>query len=196
MGFISESIRGLIQVYKVCGIQDVRAWDLLYDISCLDPVMTHRLSQFQLMWPHRRCRSSSVREWWAAFRSYMGQMFDETHDQMTNWWWGDAFAFGDQVDCYNPLSTRSRKDQRTREHFSWYGRDDRRANIEPPSCGDCRLDNFLIIRPLNCDEIIDKDDDDETLADPGALSGGRSHRGDGNDNDDGEGEEDTQGGEK
>jgi len=83
-GFISEHIRGLIPIYTVCGIKDERAWDLLHDIIFLDPVTTRHFSQFQLMWPHRRSRSSPFREWWAAFCSYMGQMFDKTHDQMNS----------------------------------------------------------------------------------------------------------------
>jgi len=44
--------------------------------------------------------------------------------------------------------------------------------------------------------MIDEDDDYEHCADPGALSGGKSHPGDTYDHDDGKGEEDTQGGEK
>jgi hypothetical protein len=44
--------------------------------------------------------------------------------------------------------------------------------------------------------MIDKDDDDENWADPGVPSVGRSPAGRGNDNDKGEGQEDTQGGEK
>ena len=43
---------------------------------------------------------------------------------------------------------------------------------------------------------MDKEDDGQNWADPGALCGGRSRPGDDNDNDNGEGEEDTQGGEK
>jgi hypothetical protein len=55
---------------------------------------------------------------------------------------------------------------------------------------------LLAVRRLNWNEIIDKDDDDENWADPRGPSGGRSRPGDGNDNDDREGEEDTQGAEK
>jgi hypothetical protein len=98
-GFISEHIRGLLRIYNVCSIKDERAWDLFYDIIFLDPVTTCHFSQFQLIWPHRRCRSSPFREWWAAFRSYMGQMFDTTHDQMNNWRWDNPHAFGVQVDA-------------------------------------------------------------------------------------------------
>jgi len=52
------------------------------------------------------------------------------------------------------------------------------------------------VRPLNWDEIIDEDDNDNNWADPGAPSGGWSRPSDCNDNDDSNGEEDTQGGEK
>jgi len=195
-GFISENICGLIQIYNVCGIKDERAWDLFYDIIFLGPVTTRHFSQFQLMWPQCRSRSSPFREWWAAFRSYMGQMFDKTRDQMDNWRWDYPCAFGDQVDHPNPQTTSSGKVKRTGECFSWYGSDDLRAMIEPPSCRQYMPGNFLAVGQLNWDEIIDEDDDDENWADPGAPSGGQSRPGDDNDNDNGEGEEDTQGGEK
>jgi hypothetical protein len=117
-GFISEHIRGLIRLYNVWGVKDERAWDLIYDIIFLDPVTTSHFSQFQLMWLHRRSRSSPLREWWAAFRSYMGQMFDKTRDQMTNWRWDNPHAFGDQVDRSNPETTRWGKVNRTGERFS------------------------------------------------------------------------------
>jgi hypothetical protein len=123
-------------------------------------------------------------------------MFDKTRDQMKNWRWDNPRAFGDQVDHSNPQTTSSGKVIRTCERFSWYGRDDLRAKIEPPSCRQYKPGDFLAVRPLNWDEIIDEDDDDDNWADPGAPSGGRSRPGDGNDNDNGESEEDTQGGEK
>jgi hypothetical protein len=126
----------------------------------------------------------------------MGQMFDKTLDQMNSWRWDNPHTFGDQVDRSNPQTTSSGKIKRTGERFSWYGSDDLRAKIEPPSCQQYKPGDFLAVRPLNWDEIIDEDDDDENWADPGVPSGGRSRPGDGNDNDDGEGEEDTQGGEK
>jgi len=85
-GFISEHICGLIWIDNVCGVQDDRACGVFYDIICPDPVTTRHFSQFQLLWPHRRSRSSSFREWWAAFRSYLGYMFKKTHDQVDNWW--------------------------------------------------------------------------------------------------------------
>jgi len=67
--------------------------------------------------------------------------------------------------------------------------------IEPPTCRQYEPGDFLAVRPLNWDEMIDEDDDDENWADSGAPSGARSCPGDDNDNDDDEGEEDTQGGE-
>jgi len=104
-GFISEQIRELIWIYNVCGVKDQRAWDLFYDIIFLDPVMTRQLSQFQLMWPHRRSRSSPFPEWWAALLSYMGQMFDNTCGQMNNWRWNNPCTFGDRVKCCNVQTT-------------------------------------------------------------------------------------------
>jgi hypothetical protein len=195
-GFILDHIRGCIRIFNVCGVKDERAWDLFYDIIFHDPVMTRHFSQFQLMWPHRRSRSSPFWEWWAAFRPYMGQMFDKTWDRMNNWRWGNPHAFRDQVDRSSPQTTSSGKVKRTGECFSWYGSDDLRAKIEPPSCRQYKPGDFLAVRPLNWDAIIDENDDDDNWADPGAPSGGRSRRGNGNDNDNGEGEEDLQGGEK
>ena len=101
-GFISEHIRRLIRIYNVCGVKGERAWDLLYDKIFLDLITTRHLSQFKPMWPHRRSRSSPFREWWAAFHSYMGQMFDPSDDQINNWRWDNPRAFGDQVDRSNP----------------------------------------------------------------------------------------------
>jgi hypothetical protein len=84
-GFISEHIRGLIWINNVCCVKHERAWDLFNDIIFLDPVMTRHILKFQLLWLHSRSRSSPFREWWAAFRSYMGQMFDKTGHQMNIW---------------------------------------------------------------------------------------------------------------
>jgi hypothetical protein len=123
-------------------------------------------------------------------------MFDKTRDQMNNWRWDNPRVFGDQVDRSNPQTTSSGKVKRTGKDFSWYGSDDLRAKIEPPSCRQYKPGDFLAVKRLNWDEIIDEDDDDENWADPGGLSSGRSHPGDGNDNDDSQGEENTQGGEK
>jgi len=126
----------------------------------------------------------------------MGQMFDKTHDQMTNWRWDNLRAVGDQVDCSNLETTSLGKVKRTVERSSWYACDDPRAKIEQPSCCQYEPGDFLGITPLNWDEIIDEDDADVNCADSGAPSGGRRRPGNGNDNDDGKGEEDTQGGEK
>jgi len=195
-GYISEHIHALIRIYNVCGVKNERACDLFYDIIFLDPVTTCHFSQFRLMWPHHRRRSSPYQEWWAAFRAYMGQMFDKTRNQMNNWRWDNPGACRDEVDCSNPQTTSSRKVKCTGECLSSYGSDDLRAKIEPPSCRQYKPGDFLAVRPLNWDEIIDVDDDDENWVDPGAPSSGRSRPGDGNDNDDSEGEKDTQGGEK
>ena len=126
----------------------------------------------------------------------MGQMFDKTCDQMNNWRWDNPRGFGDQVDRSNPQTTSLGMVKRTGECFPWYGSDDLRAKIQPPRCRQSKPGDFRAIRPLDWDDIIDEDDDDENWADPGAPSGGRSRPRNGNDNDNGEGEEDTQGGEK
>jgi len=194
--FISEHNRGLIWIDNVSRVKVERAWDLFYDIIFLDPVTTHDISKFQLILPHRRSRSSPFGEWWSAFRSYMEQMYDKTCNPMNDWRWDNPRTFGNQVDHSNLQTTSSGKVKRTGERFSWYGSDDLRAKIEPPSCRQYKPDNFLDVRPLNWDEIIDVDDDYENWADPGAPSGGRSHPCNGNCNDDSEGDEDMQGGEK
>ena len=105
-------------------------------------------------------------------------------------------AFGDQVDRSNPHTTSSAKVKCTTEHFSWYGSDDLRAKMELPSCWQYKPHNFLAVRPLNWDEIIDEDNDDDNWADPRAPSCGWSRPGDENDNYNAEGGEDTRSGEK
>jgi hypothetical protein len=92
---------------------------------------------------------------------YVGQMFHKTCDQMNNWRWDNPHAFGDQVDHSNPLTTRSGKVKRTGERFPSYGSDDLRAKIELPSCRQSKPGDFLDVRPLNWDEIINEDDDDD-----------------------------------
>jgi hypothetical protein len=96
----------------------------------------------------------------------MGQMFDTTHDQMNNSRWDNPSAFRNQVDRTNRYTTWVAKVKRTDEGFSLYGSDDPRANIEPPSCRQYKPGDFLAVRLLDWDEIIDEDDDDENLADP------------------------------
>jgi len=126
----------------------------------------------------------------------MGQMLDKTRDQMNNWMWHNPRGCGDQVNRSNPQTTGLGKIKCAVEHSSWYGRDDLRAKIEPQSCRQYKPGDLLAVKPLNSDEIINEDDDDENWVDPGAPSGGWSHPGHDNDDDHGEGEEDMQGGEK
>jgi len=169
--FMSEPIRGPLWIYNYPGFKEERAWDLFYDIIFLDSVTTHHFSPFQWIWLQCRSRSSPFREWWAAFPSYMGQMFDKTHHQMNNWRWDNPRAFADQVNCCNPRTSSSGKVKSTGESFSWYSCDDIRAMIEPPRCRQCEPGNFLPVRPPNWDEIIEKDDDDENWPHPGAPNG-------------------------
>jgi len=82
--FMLEYICRPIPIYNVCGVKDERAWDLIYDIICLDPLTTCYFSLLQMIWPRHKSWSSPFREWWASFRSDMGQMFDTTSDQMNN----------------------------------------------------------------------------------------------------------------
>jgi hypothetical protein len=197
MGFILQHIHGLIWIYNFCSIRDEKAWDLFYDLIFLDPVKTRHFSQFQLMWPHRRRKSSPFWELWAGFRSYIGPMFDKTRGQMSSWRWDNPRDFGDQVDRSNPQTIRLGKVERSGERFSWYRSEDLRAKIELPSCWLYKPGYFMAMRPLNWDEIIDQDDNDENWADPAVPSHRKSCPCNGNDNDNSEGEEeDTQGGEK
>jgi len=105
MRFVWEYIRVFIQRNNFFGIKDERAWDLFHDIIFLHAVTTRHFSQLQIMWRHRRSRMSPFREWWAGFRSYMGQMFDKTSNQMNHWSWDNPHAFGDQVDHSKPLTS-------------------------------------------------------------------------------------------
>ena len=114
---------------------------------------------------------------------------------MNNWRWDNHRTFGDQVDRSNLQTTSSSMVKCTSERFSQYGSDYLRAKIEPPCGRQYEPGDFQAVRPLNWDEIIDEDEDDENWADPGAPSGGRCRSRDGNDNDNGECEEDTQDGE-
>jgi len=125
----------------------------------------------------------------------MGQMFNITRDQMNNWRWDNPRTLGVQVDQSNLQTTRSGKVKRTCKHSSLYGSEDLRAKVEPPSCQQYKPGDFLAVRPLNWDYIIDDDGDDKNWVDPAARSSGRSCPSDRNDNDDRDGEEDTQGGE-
>jgi hypothetical protein len=120
-------------------------------------------------------------------------MFDKTRNQINNGRWDNPHAFEDQVASSNLQPIRSENPIATGEHFSLYGSDHLRANIEPPSWQQFYPGDFLGVGPLNWDEIIDDDDDEVSWPDAGTPSGGRSSPGDDNDNDNKEGEEDTQG---
>jgi hypothetical protein len=123
-------------------------------------------------------------------------MFNKLRSQMINWRWDSTGAFRDHVHRSSPETTSSEKVKRTAECFSRYGSDDLRGKIQLPSCRQYKPDDFLAIRPPIGDEIVDKDDDDENGEGPRAPSSGRSRPGDVNENDNGEGQEYTQGGEK
>jgi len=112
---------------------------------------------------------------------------------MNNWRWGNPRSFRDQVGRYNPQLTSLGKVKPTGDPFSLYGSYNLRAKIEAPSCPQYKAGNFLGVTQLNRDEIIDEDDDDGNWLDVRALSGGKSRPSDGNDNDDGDSKEDTQG---
>jgi len=165
--FISKHICGLIWIYNVFAVKDERAWDLLYDIIVLDPVMTLHFSQFLLIWLLCKSRCLPYRKCWAAFRSYIAQMFDKTSDQMNNWKWDNPSAFRDQVDLSNPQTPSLGQVKHKSEGFSWYGHDHLRVKIEMPRCRQYKPGDVLAVEPLNWDEIIEKDGDDENWADPG-----------------------------
>lgn len=114
-------------------------------------------------------------------------MFDKTHNQINSCGWDKSCALGDEVDHTILGTTRPWKDYWTGEHFSGYCRDKLRVRSELPCCGQYKPGNLLVIGPLNQIEIIDDDDNHESLAVPGAPSGGGSRPGDGNDNDNNEG---------
>jgi len=166
--FILLHICRLIRIYNVRGVKDERAWGLFYAIIFLNPVTTRHFSQFRLMWPHCRSRSSPLQEWWAALRSYMAQMFDNTRVKMNNWRWDNPHAFGHRVDSSNLRTACSGKGTRTHQPLSWYSSHDLRAKIDPPSCRQYNPGESLAVSPLNWDEIIDQDDGDENWVDPGA----------------------------
>jgi len=52
-------------------------------------------------------------------------------------------------------------DKRTGQPYSWYASVYPRAKIEPLSCRQSKPGSFLAVGPLNWDDIIDVDDDDE-----------------------------------
>jgi len=101
-GMISEHIRGLIRIYNITSIKDERAWDLFCDLIILDPVMTCRFSQFQLIWPDHMSTSLAFWEWGVDFRSYMTQMFDKTNHQMNYLRRHNPCAFREHVGWSTP----------------------------------------------------------------------------------------------
>jgi len=118
-GMISEHIRGLIRIYIIRSLKDVRAWDLFCDLIILDPVMTCRFSQFQLIWPDDMSTSLAVWEWWVDFRSYMTQMFDKMNHQMNNLRWHNPHAFRERLDCSTPKTPSWGMVERAGKRFSW-----------------------------------------------------------------------------
>jgi len=75
-------------------------------------------------------------------------------------------VFRDQVDRSKLQKTSSGKVTRTIERFSWYGSDDPTGKIEPPGCWQYKPGDLMAIRPLNWNQIIDEDDDDDNWVDP------------------------------
>jgi hypothetical protein len=125
------------------------------------------------------------------YQANVGQI----HNQINNWRWDNPRALGDHVVHSNPKTTTLGMVKLLSKRFTLYSSNDLRANIKPPRYPQYKPVNFLAIRPLNWDEIINDNDEDAKWADPGAPSSGRSHLSDENDNDNGEGEHNTQGGE-
>jgi len=111
----------------------------------------------------------------------MGQMCDTTCNHMNNWRWNNTRAFRDHS---NSQTTSSGVIKGTGKRFSWYGSDDSRGKIEPPTCRQYKPGDFLVVRPLSSHGMINKDGDNENWADPGAPSCGQSRPGDGKDNND------------
>jgi hypothetical protein len=101
----------------------------------------------------------------------MGQMFDKTRNRMNNWMWDKSCAFRSQFDLSNLQTTCSGMVKPTVERFPCYGIEHLMEQIEPPSCRQYTAGEFLAVRLLNWDEIIDEDDDDDNMADPGGPSG-------------------------
>jgi len=140
--FISEYICGLIRIYNVCGINGERSRDLFADIRFLNPVTTRHVSSFHLIQLHSWCRCSPCRDWWEAFRSDMGKLFDKTCKQMNNWRWDNSCAFRVWGEHSNLQTTSLGKAKHTRERFFWYSSNDPTAKVYPPSCLQYKPGNF------------------------------------------------------
>jgi len=126
----------------------------------------------------------------------MGQMYNETRNQMNNWMWDNPHAFRDQINRSSLQTASLGMDKRTGKHFYWYGSNDLGGKMESKSGQRYKPGDLLPVRSLNWDELIDKVDDNENWVDPRAPSSGRSHLRYGNDTDDSKGKHDTQGSEK
>jgi len=116
--FVLQHFCALIQIFNVCHVNDSRAWDYVDDIIFLNQVMTRHFAQLQIIWPHHRYRRSPFQLWWAAFRTYIGQLFDKIQGKMNNWGWDNPRAFGDEVDHFNVQTPRVSKATHTSNCFS------------------------------------------------------------------------------
>jgi len=126
----------------------------------------------------------------------MWQMFNTTRDQTRISSWDNPCAVSDLVDCSTPENTSFRYIQWSGKCVSCYGTNYLQPMIESPRCRQHKQDEYVAIRPLNRNEIIDVDDEIVEGADPGALSWLRSFLGNANGNDHSAGEEDKLGSEK
>jgi len=104
----------------------------------------------------------------------MWQMFDKTCNKMINRRWEKPRAFGDQVDRSNPQKTSSGKFMYTGEHSSWYRINDFSTKVEGPCCQQSKPGDILAVGPLDWDEIIEEDYDNENGVGPGPWNHGRS----------------------
>jgi hypothetical protein len=111
---------------------------------------------------------------------------------MNNWRRDNPCSYGDEFDHSNHQKTSSGKVKGTGERFSLNGSNNLRLKIKSPSYRQYKSGDFLAIRPLTWEELIDADNDDMNWVDPGAPGSGRSRPSHRNDNDDCEGDEDTQ----
>jgi hypothetical protein len=125
--------------------------------------------------------------------SYMRQLVDTTSDQGNNWRGDNHRAFEDQVDCSDPFKTSSGASVRHCMHFGLYSSNKLRINIQQPGCRHDKPGEVLVVRPLNLDEKIDNQDDNEKSRNSGEPIGETSSLRDVQENDDCQGEEAKQG---
>jgi len=93
--FLAEHILGLIRMYAISGMGDIRAWDLIYDILFLDPITTPHFAQFQWLWSHRRENSGDNFQWWNLFKGFFGGCLGKTQEQMNHYRADNPSQFGD-----------------------------------------------------------------------------------------------------